>query len=57
MTRARAGGPGYERVRSGGDSLRTVASGHARGRQGKRERRVRVGETDEWGQHAVGPSE
>jgi hypothetical protein len=57
MTRARAGGPGYERVRSGGDSLGTVASGHARGRQGKRERRVRVGETDEWGQHAVGPSE
>jgi hypothetical protein len=44
MACARAGGHGQECVRSGGGS------------PGKRERRARVGETDEWGRLTVGPS-
>jgi hypothetical protein len=49
MAHARAGGLGHERVRSGGGNPGTAAPCCARGRQGKRERRARVGETDEWG--------
>jgi hypothetical protein len=49
MARARAGAPEHERVRSGGGSPRTTAPGRAQWRQGKKERRARAGETDEWG--------
>jgi hypothetical protein len=56
MARARAGAPEHERVRSGGGSPRTTAPGRAQGRQGKKERRARAGETDEWGRLIVGPS-
>jgi hypothetical protein len=45
----RAGRPGHECVRSGGGSPGTAAPGHARGRQGKRERWARARETDKWG--------
>jgi hypothetical protein len=48
MARARAGGPGHEHVWSDGGSPGTTAPGRARGRQGKREKRERVGEAGRW---------
>jgi hypothetical protein len=48
MACARAGGPGNERVRSGSGNPGTVASGHAWGRQGKREKGERAGEAGWW---------
>jgi hypothetical protein len=49
----------WPREGGGGDKSvcgRVAAPGHAWGRQGKRERRARAGETDEWGRLMVEPS-
>jgi hypothetical protein len=56
MARTRARGLRHEPVRSDGGSPRTAAPGRAWGRQGKRERRARAGETDQWGRLTVGTS-